>query len=149
MNKLMAGLVVGMALGLGSVSSSQAEAIWFKKVDGRYDYWKYATYLATQLKIDFGVWPVAPGHTAGAVFTDDGWATAKWQPAEWQANVQGPFGGWDEAWSVWVTVGGGHGQYVSQPFTPYWVEFALYVRDHYGNWTWDNNGGMNHRYHVK
>ena len=141
-------LLVMAVLALGSFQQARGEAIWFKKVDGRYDYTKYATWLAVQLKIDFGVWPVAAGHTAGAVFTDDGWQSVYWQNAHWQANVQGPFGGWDEAWSVWISASGENGQFVGQPFTPFTIEYALYVTDANGVWTWDNNGGLNHSYFV-
>jgi len=148
MKKGMIALLLGAVVALGTVADARSESIWFKKVDGRYDYTKYATWLAVQLKIDFGVWPVANGHTAGAVYTDNGWASAYWQTAHWQANVQGPYGGWDEAWSVWISASGGHGQYVGQPFSPFVIEFALYVTDANGNWYWDNNGGQNHRYNV-
>ena len=144
MKKFLAILTLGMMMLAGSV---QAEAIWFKKVDGRYDYTKYATWLATQLKIDFGVWPVAYGHTAGAVYTDNGWATVRWQNAQWQANVGNPYGGQDEAWSVWISGTGPNGQYMGQPFTPFTIEYALYVTAN-NQWFWDNNGGQNHRYNV-
>jgi len=149
MKKGMMAMLVGMALAAGAMSDARGEAIWFKKVDGRYDYTKYATWIATQLKIDFGVWPIAPGHSTGAVYTDNGWAKAYWQNGHWQANVQSPYGGWDEAWSVWISATGNNGQYVGQPFSPFTIEFALYVTDANGKWYWDNNGGMNHRYDIK
>ncbi len=148
MKKLLKMLAMGAVLGLAA-GAVQAETIWFKKVDGRYDYTKYATWLATQLKVDFGVWPVAPGHTAGTVYTDDGWQSVMWsRPAEWQANVQNPYGGYDEAWSVWFSASGENGQYMGQPFTPFTIEYALYVTDAGGNWYWDNNGGQNYSYYV-
>jgi hypothetical protein len=139
---MLAGILGWMA------PSATAESIWFKQVDARYDYTKYATWLMTQLKIDFGVWPVASGHTTGAVYTDDGWATAIWQNGQWQANVTGPFGGTDEAWSVWINAGGENGQYMGQPFSPFTIEYALYVTDAQGNWYWANNGGQNFTYYV-
>ena len=148
MKKSLWVFVAGLMLAAGSFSAAQAEVIWFKKVDGRYDYTKYATWLATQLKVDFGVWPVAYGHTAGVVYTDNGWATAHWQTANWQANVQGPYGGWDEAWSVWFSASGENGKYVGQPFSPFTIEYALYVSNANGDWAWDNNGGMNYRYAI-
>jgi len=148
MKKGIWAVIVGCLLVAGSFTGAHAESIWFKQVGGRYDYTKYATWLATQLRVDFGVWPVAYGHTAGVVYTDNGWATAKWQTANWQANVQGPYGGWDEAWSVWFSASGTNGQYVGQPFSPFVIEYALYVSDANGTWTWDNNSGQNYRYNV-
>lgn len=129
-------------------AGSFGESIWFKQVANRYDYTKYATWLMTQLKIDFGVWPVAPGHSAGCVFTDDGWSSVFWQDAQWEYNAQGPFGGWDEHWTVYITAQGENGQYMGQELTPFTIDFALYVTDQYGNWYWDNNGGMNYSYYV-
>jgi len=148
MKKTFVALMLGAVVALGSLADARAESIWFKQVSNRYDYTKYATWLATQLVIDFGVWPVAAGHTAGAVYTDDGWATVIWQGAHWQANVQGPFGGWDEAWKVWISASGENGQYMGQQLTPFTIEFALYVTDANNNWYWDNNSGANYEYYV-
>lgn len=144
MKKIIAMLLVGAAL----TSSASAEAIWFKEVSNRFDYVKYATWIMTQLKVDFGVWPVAPGHSAGAVFTDDGWASVYWQEAEWEYNAPGPFGSWDEHWTVYLGARGENGQYMGQSLVPFNVEFALYVTDANGNWYWDNNNGWNHHYFV-
>lgn len=144
MKKIIAMLLVGAAL----TSSASAEAIWFKEVSNRFDYVKYATWIMTQLKVDFGVWPVAPGHTAGAVFTDDGWASVYWQEAEWEYNAPSPFGSWDEHWTVYLNARGENGQYMGQSLVPFNVEFALYVTDAEGNWYWDNNNGWNHHYFV-
>lgn len=144
MKKLMGTLLVTAAM----TSAVCADAIWFKEVANRYDYTKYATWIMTQLKVDFGVWPVAAGHEAGAVYTDDGWETVYWQPAEWEYNAQGPFGGWDEHWAVWMNASGENGQYMGQDLVPFTVEFALYVTDAEGNWYWDNNNDWNYQYYV-
>jgi len=149
MKKTFVALLLGAVVALGTLADARAESIWFKQVANRYDYTKYATWLAVQLKIDFGVWPVAPGHSAGAVFTDDGWATAIWQGAHWQANVQSPYGGTDEAWSVWISATGENGQYMGQQLTPFTIEYALYVSNANGQWFWDNNSGMNYEYYVQ
>lgn len=144
MKKLIAGLIVCAAM----TSAAPAETIWFKQVANRYDYVKYATWIMTQLKVEFAVWPVAPGHGAGAVFTDDGWESVFWQPAQWEYNAQGPFGDWDEHWAVWINASGENGQYMGQSLTPFNIEFALYVTDANDQWYWDNNNGWNYHYYV-
>ena len=121
-----------------------AESIWYKGWSDRYDYSKYATYQYTSIKADIGVWPVAYGHTAGAVYTDDGWATVNWVNAQWVANVPNAFGGQDEAWKVYLLGGNTCGQ-MGCGFTPFTFEFALYVRNAAGQTTWANNGGQNYR----
>lgn len=148
MKKGFIALIASAVVALGTLADARAESIWLKGVAGRFDYTKYATWIATQLEIDFGVWPVAYGHTAGSVFTDDGWATAAWQTAAWKYNTQGPYGGWDESWKVYISASGENGAYVGQPFSPFVIEYALYVTDASGNWYWDNNGGYNHVYNV-
>lgn len=147
MKKLFAGFMVVGALIAGSNAS--AESIWNKGVAARYDYTKYATYLATQLKIDFGVWPLAWGHYTGSVHTDDGWKKVIWTNGQWEKNIQGPFGGWDESWTVYISGTGPNGQYMGQKLTPYTIEYALYVKNASGQWFWDNNSGLNYKYFVK
>ena len=127
--------------------AARAETLWYKWADGKYSVSKYATNLYTGIRAHFGVWPVAWGHSAGAVFTDDGWASVNWTDASWEANVANGFGGRDEQWGVWM-LGGNGGQYIGQPFVPFTFEFALYVRNSSGQWFWDNNRGMNHRIAV-
>lgn len=146
MKKLIMAMIVGLVL--AAATAVQAESIWNKGVVARYDYTKYATWLATQLKVDFGVWPCAWGHSTGAVYTDDGWNSVFWADGQWERNVQGPFGSWDESWTVYISGGGDNGQYMGQPFSPFTVEYALYVRNAAGQWAWDNNRGMNHTYNV-
>lgn len=143
-NTMKAMLVaVGVAMAAGAV---QAETIWYKGHGDRQNYSKYATVLSVSERVDFGVWPVAPGHTAGAVFTADGWNTVNWGTAKWDANVRNAYGSWDEAWSVRV-YGGGAGA-IGAPFKPFTFEFALYVSNAAGQWFWDNNNGLNHRIYV-
>ena len=140
-------LITSIGLSVAAVSA-EAESIWFKGFGARYDYEKYGTWLATQIRGDFGVWPVAPNHSAGAVYTDNGWLNAYWTDAQWQANVRNPYGGLDEAWSVWVSASGTNGRSIGSPFMPFVIETAVYVRNGSGQWSWDNNQGYNYRYHV-
>lgn len=144
MKKALIFALTTAALTLGSFG----DGLWFKEVSNRYDYTKYATWLMTQLKINFGVWPVAPGHSAGCVFTDDGWNSVNWQNAQWEYNAQGAYGTWDEHWTVYITAAGENGQYMGQDLVPFNIEFALYLVDQYGNWYWDNNGGLNYSYFI-
>lgn len=148
MKKGLLTFVLGSMIAIGTFVSADAESIWLKEVVGRYDYTKYATWLATQLEIDFGVYPLAAGHSAGSVYTDDGWVTANWNDASWKYNVQGPYGGWDESWKVYIGGSGDNGQQIGQDFIPFNIEYALYVTDANGNWYWDNNGGNNHHYFI-
>lgn len=141
--------LMAVMLGLGVMAgtmTSQAEAIWYKGHGDRQSYTKYSTVQYVSENITFGVWPVAWGHTAGAVYTDDGWATALWATAKWDANVANPYGGLDESWSVRMF--GGGASYIGQPFEPFTFEFALYVSNANGQWFWDNNGGMNHHIYI-
>lgn len=147
MKKLIIGIAIaGILFGAGLLAAN-AEAIWYKWYDGKYSSYKYATYLYTGIEVHFGVWPVAPGHSAGAVFTDDGWNTVMWQEAAWESNIDNPYGGQDEQWGVWM-LGGNGGQYMGQDFTPFTFEFALYVNDQYGNQYWANNGGANYQIQI-
>ncbi|MBP7830693.1 MAG: hypothetical protein KA248_12330 [Kiritimatiellae bacterium] len=140
-------LIASIGLFAGS-NKADAEQVWFKGFGARYDYVKYGTWLATQIRGDIGVWPVASGHTAGAVYTDNGWKNVYWTDAKWQSNVQNPYGGLDEAWNVWLSASGPNGRYMGMPFTPFVIETAVYVRNASGQWSWDNNVGYNYRYYV-
>lgn len=135
------------AIGL-SVATADAETIWQKSTRRTYDYTKYGTWLYTDLRVEYGVWPVAWGHTSGTVWTDDGWQNVRWSTGQWLANVANPYGGQDEAWAVDMLAGGPNGRYMGQPFSPFTIEYALYVKDAAGNWTWNNNSGGNFRYYV-
>lgn len=141
-------LAITVAFTSAWVVSSSAEVVWLKQAGDRQDYSKYATLQYASIKVSFGVWPVAWGHTAGTVWTDDGWQTVNWQTANWESNVANPFGGQDEAWGVRLFGNGNNGRYVGQPFEPFAYEYALYVTDRNGNWNWDNNRGLNHRYPI-
>jgi len=135
--------VLGAIVVAGSVN---AESIWYKGHGNRQSYSKYATVQYVSENVTFGVWPVAPGHEAGAVYTDDGWQSAVWATAKWDANVNNPYGGQDEAWSVRLF--GGGASYIGQPFEPFTFEFALFVKNSANQMFWDNNGGMNHSIYI-
>ena len=141
--KLMMLAMVAAGL-MAAPVSSKGESIWYKGYGDRWDYTKYATYQYTNLKVDFGVWPMAYGHTAGAVYTDDGWTTVNWGTGQWVANVANPFGGQDEAWKVYLLGGNTCGQ-MGCGFTPFTFEFALYVKNSANQTFWNNNGGSNCR----
>ena len=134
---------MGAMVVAGSVN---AESIWYKGHGDRQSYSKYATVQYVSENITFGVWPVAPGHSAGAVYTDDGWQTVIWGTAKWDTNLSNPYGGQDEAWSVRMF--GGGADYIGQPFAPFTFEFALYVKNSANQMFWDSNGGMNHRIYI-
>lgn len=129
---------------LGGLSVARAETIWYQGWGDRFDYNYRTSYQYTSVQARFGVWPVAYGHSAGVVFTDDGWATVNWKNAEWVANVPNPYGGRDESWKVFL-LGGRTCQTFGCSFTPFTFEFALYVQNAQGQWFWDNNHGFNHR----
>ncbi len=136
-------VLVGAAV-LLSVVSASAEAIWKIQDDGG-KFTLKGVYLGQGVKAKFGVWPVAAGHSAGAVWTHNGWSSVHWTDASWCENVQGPYGGWDEHWLVAMFV------------QPTWtgggpvdvnVNYALYVDNAAGERSWDNNGGMNYNYFI-
>jgi len=127
--------IVGLAVCAGV---SRAEVIW--SINQNVYHRSHANvYMDTVAESTFGVWPVAWGHRAGAVYTTDGWQTVKWSNAGWLANVNNPFGGLDENWRVSMqgSTGGG--------YSPITFEYALYVVNSAGDWSWDNNRGYNHR----
>lgn len=144
MKKALLTLLVAGGMALGLAGSSQAESIWYKGWGDRFEYSYHTSYQYTSIKVSFGVWPVAPGHTAGAVYTDDGWATVNWSKAQWEANVSNPYGGQDEAWITYL-LGGNTCPTFGCSFTPFTFEFALYVQNAQGQWKWANNGGQNFR----
>ena len=92
--------------------------------------------LWTKLKVDLGVWPVAPKHKVGSVWTVDQWQTVRWAEAVWKKNKPNPYGGYDEIWEVEMV----------DSLTPAPVKFwyALYVEDSQGMRVWDNNNGHNY-----
>jgi hypothetical protein len=126
--------------------AAQAETIWYKGHGDRQSYSKYSTVQYVSENIYFGIWPVAWGHEAGAVYTTDGWQTITWATAKWDANVSNPYGGLDEAWSVRLF--GGGGKYIGEPFKPFTFEFALYVKTASGHMYWVSNSGMNYTVYI-
>ncbi|MCY1014565.1 carbohydrate-binding protein [Pyxidicoccus sp. MSG2] len=92
-------------------------------------------YVFYQFQLNTGVWPVAPGHTVGVVYTWDHWQTAQWGTLSWQSNQSNAYGSQDEVW---------RGAFNIPPnltFTT--VEYAIYVDDASGHRTWNNNNGQN------
>jgi hypothetical protein len=87
-------------------------------------------------EVTLGVWPVAPGHRAGAVWTTDGWQTVRQDSARWRRNIANPFGRDDEEWVVTMIIQS------SQNPVRFW--YALYVEDGQGIRYWDNNNGWNY-----
>lgn len=136
-------IVIGLVF-FAAVISATAESIWQIRQDGG-KFSAYGMYVGQGVKAGFGVWPVASGHSAGAVWTFDGWSTVIWTDASWCENVQGPYGSWDEHWVVPMYVPkewtGGGIQDVS-------VNYALYVDNAQGQRFWDNNAGMNYSYFI-
>lgn len=137
-------LYVMAAAFLVSVSISWSEAIWQIQHDGG-KFYVSGFYLGQGVKAKFGVWPVAAGHSTGAVWTHNGWSSVHWATGYWCENVQGPYGEWDEHWLVPLYV------------TPDWtgggpadvgVHYALYVDNADEDRFWDNNGGNNYYYFI-
>ncbi len=113
--------------------------IWQMQISPKW-YTKLERRVWTSLEVTFGVWPVALGHRAGAVWTADGWQTVNWTDATWEGNIPNLYGGNDEKWKVIMQLGS----------SPYPVSFwyALYVEDSHGNKSWDNNNSLNYEYIV-
>ena len=131
-------IVVMALLAMVGAGVVQAEHIWVKsKQYVRYVYNGFGPGEAG-FKAKFGVWPVAAGHTAGAVWTPDGWTTVRWATASWCRNVTGPYGNVDEEWNVGY----------QSTFIPNSFSFAVYVVNSAGVWTWDNNNGLNHTVYL-
>lgn len=124
---------------VGMAWTSGAEVVWPMQ-SSIYHRSHAGVYMDTAADVIFGVWPVAWGHTAGAVYTPDGWATVKWTQARWMANVNNNFGGQDENWTLYMTGRNNGGGY-----SPITIEYALYVSNQAGQWFWANNGGSNYR----
>ncbi|MFP2930807.1 hypothetical protein ACLESO_37535 [Pyxidicoccus sp. 3LG] len=92
-------------------------------------------YVIHQFKLTTGVWPVAPGHTAGVVYTWDNWQTAQWGTLTWQYNAPNAYGSNDEVWK---------GSFQVPPTVSFTsIQYAIYVDDASGNRTWNNNNGQN------
>lgn len=110
--------------------------IWQIRTESRCDT-KYGHSLYATLDVWFGIWPVALGHQAGAVWTIDQWNTIRKDPAAWEGNVPNPYGGYDEHWKVTMSVG-------NSMYYPVKFWYALYVKDSQEITYWDNNRGRNY-----
>lgn len=136
MRKSIITLAVSAAL-LGCVSAS-AETIWRKSAVA-YVYTYIGIYISHEMDINLGVWPVASGHSTGAVWTPDGWNTVNWASGTWAQNVPNQYGSYDESW--WIDIShvdaGGKCEDVY-----FW--YALYVDTSDSTRYWDNNGGYNY-----
>jgi hypothetical protein len=88
-----------------------------------------------ECRIEFGLWPVAPGHRAGVVWTCDDWVTTNLAEGHWSANVSGNVGAYNEYWIVELN-------YYARWTARLW--YALYVDDFTGTRHWDNNQGWNY-----
>ncbi|WP_164012350.1 carbohydrate-binding protein [Pyxidicoccus trucidator] len=92
-------------------------------------------YVFYQFQLTTGVWPVAPGHTAGVVYTWDNWQTTQSATLAWQSNQPNAYGSQDEVWN---------GRFNIPPYISFSaVQYAIYVDDASGNRTWNNNSGQN------
>lgn len=132
MKKILWSLSAALFLLLPAVAA--AETTWvinqaLPQVDAGGGYAFYA------FKLTSGVWPVAPGHTAGVVYTWDNWQTAQWGTLSWQYNQPNAYGTQDEVWA---------GSFNVPPYiSPIVIQYAIYVDDANGNRTWNNNNGQN------
>jgi hypothetical protein len=129
------------APGFSERKKTMAEQIWVKQASGGVME-AGGGYSFSGFRIDAGVWPVAPGHRVGIVYTSDGWRTATWGTFSWQSNNDNDYGSQDELWSFkWVS---------GNPYVfPSSVQYAIYVDDAYGNRSWNNNGGWNYEVHLR
>lgn len=92
-------------------------------------------YVIYQFQLSTGVWPVAPGHSAGVVYSWDNWQTAQWAALQWANNEPNAYGSQDEVW---------YGHFEIPPYVSFsTIQFAFYVDDASGNRTWNNNNGQN------
>ena len=92
--------------------------------------------IGTPFKVDIGVWPVAPNHEVGAVWTVDEWKTVHWSQAVWKENKSDVYGGYNEMWEVEMAD--------SLTTSPVKLWYALYVENSQGMRVWDNNIGSNY-----
>jgi hypothetical protein len=131
--KILRSLSAALFLLLPAVAA--AETTWVinasvPQVDAAGGYMFYA------FKLTSGVWPVAPGHTAGVVYTWDNWQTAQWGTLTWKFNQPNAYGTQDEVWAGRFNVP----PYISPIIV---IQYAIYVDDANGNRTWNNNNGQN------
>lgn len=129
MKKSAVSLLSVLCLLLPAVSA--AEEVWVAETSIRQSPGGYYSYY---FSVKVGVWPVAPGHKVGMVWTNDRWATTQWTDLTWQLNQANAYGTQDE---IWLTMP----ELYASDSAPVW--FAVYVEDALGNRTWNNNGGFN------
>ncbi|NBD08962.1 MULTISPECIES: carbohydrate-binding protein [Corallococcus] len=92
-------------------------------------------YVFRQFQLTTGVWPVAPGHSVGVVYTWDHWQTTQWGTLTWRNNTPNASGSQDEVWA---------GRFNVPPTVSFTaIEYAIYVDDASGHRTWNNNNGQN------
>ena len=92
-------------------------------------------YVFYVFRLTTGVWPVAPGHTAGVVYSWDNWQTHRSGTLTWQSNQANAYGTQDEVWK---------GDFEIPPTVSFSsIQYAIYVDDASGNRTWNNNHGQN------
>ncbi len=132
MKKLLGSLSAALSLLLPAVAA--AETTWvFDSSVPRVGAGGGSVFSGSRLPT--GVWPVAPGHTAGVVYTWDNWQSAQWATLTWQYNQPNAYGSQDEVWK---------GDFEIPPYLSFAViEYAIYVDDSAGNRTWNNNSGQN------
>lgn len=132
MKKRLGGLAAALFLLLPAVAA--AETTWVVEASAPV-VGTGGGYVIYQFKLTTGVWPVAPGHTAGVVYSWDNWNTAQWGTLSWQYNQANAYGSQDEVWK---------GAFEIPPYISFsTVQFAIYVDDSAGNRTWNNNNGRN------
>lgn len=98
-------------------------------------YSQHGHFLAAGICVAFGVWPVAPLHRAGIVWTYDNWRSVHLTTAHWKANIANDFGAYDEHWEAFTN------SVLEEGTTCF---YALWVEDESGIKRWDNNSGWNY-----
>ena len=119
----------------------QAEIVW-KRCDVASTTGAYGQYPSVTASVKVGVWPVALGHSVGAIWTADNWRTVQWAFGSWCWNEPSPTGtgDWDESWRV-------HWSLPEAQASSF--QYAIFVQDALGNLYWDNNHGWNHELPVE
>lgn len=136
MKKSLLGVSLVLSLLLPMVAA--AETVWF--IEGGVSDSAGSSYVYSNIYLQVGVWPVAPGHKVGIVYSYDRWATSHWAELTWSHNAPNAYGSLDEVWMMnhLLTIPG-------EWRTPSTIDFAIYVEDASGNRTWNNNNGWNFR----
>ena len=87
-----------------------------------------------------GVWPVAPGHQVGVIWSIDDWARSQVGQAHWTSNIPNAFGSEDETWYFEVER--------FPAISPLYFRYVLFVDNASGHRVWDNNGGWNYELRI-